>query len=584
MVLSLASLIPAPQAERKDASAAEAAPRRAERGEGNDRPEFGAMLEPAKPLPPRASTRAVDVHEHRVAGENPRRSADRADSMRDKPQDTKPERPDPLRDRPQADAKEKAPERARPLEDRPEKPVKATAGDAADAPKHEANPSGPAPTGDQTNADTIKPTASDEAPSDAAPVLTTAETTAETPSNSVTVQSATDLFAAVLATQAQHAETAPAQQDGQAPSAAATQGATVDLAGFQIAGAAAMTSGAAPVAGAITANTAQNSAASTVAGVVGDGSAAPAAPASALAAAGNGSAAELTSAAIEGEGASTSTAETSGGTGEGSVALPAGAPATRPQSGAKTPVQTPDLASLIGSQANATTGEVKADAKATTTAASQTVTSAKAKAADLLQPNVKSVPDSGPKPAFAEWMQDFAAAHNATHRSGDLVSSLDRLANGAPAQGAGQDVLRPTPLQMLPVEIGMQAMRGVTRFQIRLDPAELGRVEVKLEIKKTGEVEASLVVDRVETLSLLKRDANTLHQAFEQAGLKQSPDGLTFSLRGDGQKGEGQQGRDEQRPRWQNETKDEALPVQNQIAEIAMRRMMIPNSSLDRVI
>jgi flagellar hook-length control protein FliK len=187
-----------------------------------------------------------------------------------------------------------------------------------------------------------------------------------------------------------------------------------------------------------------------------------------------------------------------------------------------------------------------------------------------------------PKLAFAEWIQDFAAAHGATHRSGDLVGSLDRAVNGLATPHAGQDALRPTPLQMLPIEMGMQALRGVTKFQIRLDPAELGRVDVKLEIREDGEVKASLVVDRVETLAMLKRDAQTLQQAFEQAGLRHSPDGLNFSLRGESQNQ--QNGQRQSEGGRESAWKDDGVPSNELPPELVMRRVMIPNSSLDLII
>jgi flagellar hook-length control protein FliK len=185
-----------------------------------------------------------------------------------------------------------------------------------------------------------------------------------------------------------------------------------------------------------------------------------------------------------------------------------------------------------------------------------------------------------PKANFGDWIHDFALAQGVHHRSGDLVGSLDRALAALPTPHAGQDALRPTPLQMLPIEIGMQAMRGVTKFQIRLDPAELGRVEVKLEFREDGQVKANLVVDRVETLAMLKRDANTLQQAFEQAGLRQSPDGLQFSLRGEGQQRDGQR-EGEARRQWSPD--DEKL-MGELPPELALRRVMIPHSSLDLMV
>ncbi|QEL25739.1 hypothetical protein FQV39_26425 [Bosea sp. F3-2] len=105
-------------------------------------------------------------------------------------------------------------------------------------------------------------------------------------------------------------------------------------------------------------------------------------------------------------------------------------------------------------------------------------------------------------------------------------------ANGAaPAQGQGVASGQQTPVHMVPIEIGLRAMSGSKQFDIRLDPDELGRVDVNLSISDKGEVSARLVVDRVETLHLLQRDARTLERAFEQAGLKPSDGGVDISLR-----------------------------------------------------
>lgn len=94
------------------------------------------------------------------------------------------------------------------------------------------------------------------------------------------------------------------------------------------------------------------------------------------------------------------------------------------------------------------------------------------------------------------------------------------------------------PVQAVPIAIGLKALEGAREFEIRLDPAELGRVDVKLSISEDGRVQASLVVDRVETLALLQRDARTLERAFDQAGLTADANAIQFSLRqdGDGQK------------------------------------------------
>jgi flagellar hook-length control protein FliK len=90
---------------------------------------------------------------------------------------------------------------------------------------------------------------------------------------------------------------------------------------------------------------------------------------------------------------------------------------------------------------------------------------------------------------------------------------------------------RPTPINAVPMEIGFRALQGQKRFDIRLDPGDLGRVDVRLEIGDDGAVSARLTVDRVETLHLLQRDARTLEQAFEQAGLKPTDSSVEIQLR-----------------------------------------------------
>lgn len=132
------------------------------------------------------------------------------------------------------------------------------------------------------------------------------------------------------------------------------------------------------------------------------------------------------------------------------------------------------------------------------------------------------------------------------------------------AKATSAESTRPTPLHIVPIEIGARALAGNKRFDIRLDPAELGRVDVSLEISDKGDVSAKLTVDRVETLQLLQRDARTLERAFEQAGLKPTEGGVEMSLRDPADQSGSRQGRqDEEGPRtrraWVETTEESAL-------------------------
>ena len=90
----------------------------------------------------------------------------------------------------------------------------------------------------------------------------------------------------------------------------------------------------------------------------------------------------------------------------------------------------------------------------------------------------------------------------------------------------------PAPnLPALAVEIAAKSQSGAKQFDIRLDPPELGRVEVRLSIDATGKASAHLSADQPQTLSLLQKDAPVLARALRDAGLDVSQDGLNFSLR-----------------------------------------------------
>lgn len=116
----------------------------------------------------------------------------------------------------------------------------------------------------------------------------------------------------------------------------------------------------------------------------------------------------------------------------------------------------------------------------------------------------------------------------------------------APAHAAAppHPVVHQVPMGTVPLEIGLKALAGVKQFEIRLDPAELGRIEVRLDISDAGEVKAHVTVDRVETLALLQRDAKSLERAFEQAGLTPADGGVDLSLRDRSPEGRQDQGRE----------------------------------------
>jgi flagellar hook-length control protein FliK len=141
-----------------------------------------------------------------------------------------------------------------------------------------------------------------------------------------------------------------------------------------------------------------------------------------------------------------------------------------------------------------------------------------------------------------------AAAHDHSPATAAASTPID----GSGPQAAGVILLQPSltsgtaaagplsvtaannaavPLSGLAVEIAASVQNGKSRFEIRLDPADLGRIDVRVDVDRNGQVTSHLTVEKPETLSMLQQDAPQLQRALDDAGLKTGSGGLQFSLR-----------------------------------------------------
>jgi flagellar hook-length control protein FliK len=90
-----------------------------------------------------------------------------------------------------------------------------------------------------------------------------------------------------------------------------------------------------------------------------------------------------------------------------------------------------------------------------------------------------------------------------------------------------------TAIPQIASEFASKAKRGATRFEIRLDPPELGRIDVRIDVDKDGRVTSRLMIEKTETLDLLKADQRALERALHDAGFKSEQNSLSFSLKDD---------------------------------------------------
>jgi flagellar hook-length control protein FliK len=68
----------------------------------------------------------------------------------------------------------------------------------------------------------------------------------------------------------------------------------------------------------------------------------------------------------------------------------------------------------------------------------------------------------------------------------------------------------------------------------------LGRVDVRIDVDTDGRVTSRLMVEKTETLDLLKADQRALERALNEAGFKSEQNSLSFSLKDDRGSGGGQ--------------------------------------------
>jgi flagellar hook-length control protein FliK len=87
------------------------------------------------------------------------------------------------------------------------------------------------------------------------------------------------------------------------------------------------------------------------------------------------------------------------------------------------------------------------------------------------------------------------------------------------------------PIAGLAIAIAARASAGTNQFDIRLDPPELGRIDVRLDVNSNGQVTSHITVDRADTLQLLQSQQPQLESALEQSGLSMADNGLQFMLR-----------------------------------------------------
>ena len=126
-------------------------------------------------------------------------------------------------------------------------------------------------------------------------------------------------------------------------------------------------------------------------------------------------------------------------------------------------------------------------------------------------------------------------------------------------------------------QLALQIQRAVTaqvqRFSIRLEPAELGRIDVRLDFARDGKVQAAITVERPETFDLMQRDIQSLERSLKESGGQNAGFELNLQLGSNGGEQRETAGEQSLERDWSEPAADE-LPSLPDLPAIAYRGPM----------
>jgi len=226
-------------------------------------------------------------------------------------------------------------------------------------------------------------------------------------------------------------------------------------------------------------------------------------------------------------------------------------------------------AQQVAGQAAGAAGQVQQAAQQAAGTQTQSASTASVDAKGAAQINLHTGGTQGTLASNGE--TPVAAAPNSVSASQQAQQNTSaQAANSARFTTANHAVA-----EQVSVQISKALSAGNDKISIQLKPADLGRVDVQMEVGQDGRVTAVVTADNKQTLDLLQKDSKDLQQALQQAGLQADDGSLSFNLReqGDGQEMAGSGGSGE------NESAGDELTLEEELAGI--ERNIITDTRVD---
>ncbi len=176
------------------------------------------------------------------------------------------------------------------------------------------------------------------------------------------------------------------------------------------------------------------------------------------------------------------------------------------------------------------------DADSTTATPADAAPAIKAKVADA-SAQVSAGDAAAPEPVATQAARTAEA--DVTPSRAELASPTTP-ASSAPAAETHAATLvatrgAPELVAQMAAVISRKLEGRVTRFNMELNPAEMGRVDVRLNIDKDGRVAAQMSFDNPAAAADMRGKADELRRQLELSGFNVASEDLTFSDRGAGQ-------------------------------------------------
>ena len=112
-----------------------------------------------------------------------------------------------------------------------------------------------------------------------------------------------------------------------------------------------------------------------------------------------------------------------------------------------------------------------------------------------------------------------------------LAPSALKITPHAAAMASHYAHMPMAPADQVQVAIRSAAQDGIDKITIQLEPADLGRVEVRLHMAQDGRTHIQVTADKASTLDLLSRDAHGLERSLAESGIKADAGSMQFNLR-----------------------------------------------------